>query len=53
LFLHRLTQDGDYVSINIACLDKVTDQVLAGLPVRYAHGRDNDWMNAPAKIRHL
>ena len=44
---------GDFVSINIACLDDVPDDVLAALPVRYANGRDNDWMNAPAETRHL
>jgi hypothetical protein len=44
---------GDFVSINIACLDDVPDDVLAALPVRCANGRDNDWMNEPAEIRHL
>jgi hypothetical protein len=44
---------GDFVSINIACLDDVPDDVLAALPVRYANGRDNDWMNEPAEARHL
>jgi hypothetical protein len=44
---------GDFVSINIACLDDVPDDVLAALPVRYANGRDNDWMNEPKETRHL
>jgi hypothetical protein len=44
---------GDFVSINIACLDDVPDDVLAALPVRYANGSDNDWMNAPKETRHL
>ena len=44
---------GDFVSINIACLDDVPDDVLAALPVRYANGRDNDWMNEPRETRHL
>lgn len=44
---------GDFVSINIACLDNVPDAELASLPVRYSNGRDNDWMHVPAQTRHL
>jgi hypothetical protein len=44
---------GDFVSINIACLDDVADEKLANLPVRYANGRDNNWMNEPKATRHL
>jgi hypothetical protein len=44
---------GAFVSINIACLDNVSDAELAALPVRYANGRDNDWMNTPAEARYL
>jgi len=44
---------GDFVSINIACLDNVPDAELAALPVRYSNGRDNDWMHTPAETRHL
>ena len=44
---------GDFVSINVACLDNVPDAELAALPVRYFNGRDNDWMHEPAVTRHL
>jgi hypothetical protein len=44
---------GDYVSINIACLDDIPDDALAALSVRYANGRDNDWMNEPKETRYL
>ena len=44
---------GDFVSINIACLDHVPDAELAALQVRYSNGRDNDWMHEPAETRHL
>jgi hypothetical protein len=44
---------GDFVSINVACLDHVPDAELAALPVRYSNGRDNDWMHQPAETRHL
>ena len=44
---------GDFVSINVACLDHVPDAELAALPVRYSNGRDNDWMHEPAETRQL
>ena len=44
---------GDFVSINIACLDDVADAEMASLPVRYSNGRDNDWMHQPAETRQL
>jgi hypothetical protein len=44
---------GEFVSINIACLDDLPDAELAALPVRYSNGRDNDWMHVPAETRHL
>lgn len=44
---------GDFVSINIACLDDVPDAELAALPVRFSNGRDNDWMHQPAETRYL
>lgn len=44
---------GDFVSINLACLDEVPDELLAGLPIRYANGRGNDWRHPPAFTRHL
>ncbi len=44
---------GDFVSINLACIDNITDAELAALPVNYANGRDNDWMNVPAETRYL
>ena len=44
---------GDFVTINIACLDDVDDEELAALPVSYANGRDNDWMHPPAVTSYL
>lgn len=43
---------GDFVSVNVAALDADPTE-LADAPVTYANGRDNDWMNPPAEIRHL
>lgn len=44
---------GAYVSINIACLDNVSDEELAALPIRYLNGRDYDWEHAPKETRYL
>ena len=44
---------GDYVSIKVASLDGVPDEVLAALPVKYANGRDNAWWTEPAVTAHL
>jgi hypothetical protein len=44
---------GDYVSINVACLDDATPQELIDAPLRFADGRHNNWMSTPAETRHL
>jgi hypothetical protein len=44
---------GDYYSVNIACLDNVEDSELAGTPVRFMDGRNNNWFVPPAETRHL
>jgi len=44
---------GDFVSVNIACLDNVPDEELAALPVKYFNGRDNDWFNTPKVTSYL
>lgn len=44
---------GDYVSINIACLDDVDPSLLAELPVRYFDGGNDNWNSPPQETRHL
>ena len=44
---------GDYYSVNIACLDDVEDSELAGAPLRFVDGRNNNWFAPPAETRHL
>lgn len=44
---------GDYVSIQLLCLDDLDPQELLAAPVRYADGRNNNWHQVPAETRHL
>lgn len=44
---------GDYVSVRPNALDDAGDAELAEAPVNYCDGRDNNWMNPPAEVRHL
>jgi hypothetical protein len=50
---HVAETGGDFVSIRQATLDDATPAELIEPPVRYFSGRDNDWWNTPAEIRHL
>jgi hypothetical protein len=44
---------GDFVSINLACLDDLEPEELLAAPVRFADGKANAWWNPPAETRHL
>lgn len=44
---------GDYVSINLACLDDLDPTELAEAPVTYFDGRNDNWWNRPVETRHL
>jgi hypothetical protein len=44
---------GDYVSINLACLDNVSPEELINAPIRYADGCNNNWESTPIETRHL
>lgn len=44
---------GDYVSVQVACLDNAEPAELIEAPVHYADGRHDAWWNSPAETRHL
>jgi hypothetical protein len=44
---------GDYVAINVACLDDLDPEELLAAPVRLADGKANAWRTPPAETRHL
>ena len=49
----RVAPLGDFYAVNLACLDDASDDVLAGAPVAFQNGRDDDWGLPPAETRHL
>jgi len=38
---------GEFVSVNVACLDDLPFEELEGVVVRYADGRNDAWWNEP------
>lgn len=44
---------GHFVAINVACIDGISDEELAALPIHYSNGRDNDWMHQPKVTSYL
>lgn len=44
---------GDFVGVQLGCLDDATPEELLSGPVQFCNGKDNDWWNTPAETRHL
>jgi hypothetical protein len=45
--------DGEYVSVNVACLDDLDPRELLAAPVRYYDGRNDAWLQVPEITAHL
>jgi hypothetical protein len=43
----------EFYVVNIACLEHLSDEALAGLPVIYQDGRHDNWQGIPAVSAHL
>jgi len=44
---------GAFVSVNVACLDDVSPEELAKLPIRYMDGRHDNWFQPPKVTNYL
>jgi hypothetical protein len=44
---------GEFYAVSVACLDGVSDAVLASAPVHFADGRHDRWDASPEEHRHL
>jgi hypothetical protein len=38
---------GEFVNVNVACLDDVPLDVLEGVKIRYVDGRGDNWFEEP------
>ena len=44
---------GPFYSVNLTCLDDISDAELAAAPVTYVDGRNDNWDTLPAETRFL
>ncbi|KAM0708915.1 hypothetical protein Q7P35_002951 [Cladosporium inversicolor] len=44
---------GEFVSVNVVCLEGVSDEELVGLRVIYRNGREDEWGERPKVVGHL
>lgn len=47
------TPVGMMYGVNLMCLEGISDEELARIPITYVDGRDDNWQNAPAVFTHL
>ena len=47
------TPVGKMYGVNVMCLDDVSDEELASIPITYVDGRSDSWQNTPAFFSHL
>jgi len=44
---------GEFYAVNVACLEGLSEDERAAIPVRYADGRNDDWNATPPVHGHL
>ncbi|MBB1520391.1 GFA family protein [Aquipseudomonas guryensis] len=47
------TPIGQMIGINLGCLDEVSEETLASIPISYVDGLHDRWQSAPACCAHL
>ena len=47
------TPIGKMFGVNLGCLDGVSDEALAKIPITYVDGRHDHWQSAPEFFRHM
>lgn len=52
-FIKNQFEGRAFYTVNIACLNNISDVELANLPVRYFDGRNDNWELSPAETSHL
>ncbi len=45
--------EGEYVSVNVACLDDLDPAELIGARTHFCDGKADNWWSPPAETRHL
>ena len=46
-------RSGPFVAVTVASLDDLAVDELLAAPIRYIDGRNDNWENPPAEVRHL
>ena len=47
------TPIGKMIGVNVMCIDDVSEEELAQVPIKYVDGRNNNWHEAPLHFSHL
>lgn len=45
--------EGPFRAVNVMCLEGLSDEELAAIPIHFADGRNDRWQDAPAEHRHM
>ncbi len=51
--LGKSVRRGEFYGVSVSCLDDVTQEELANVPITYIDGRNDEWDTPPAQTRHL